>query len=234
MNFLQLHERLRMELVRRIDRGLITAASLARQSGLQQPHISNFLHSRRRLSLAALDRVLAALALSVEDLLPTAVTPQAARPPTPSDSVPLVSQAAALHDASFPTNAWPDRLQLPTGSLRDLPRRQAARARDWERFVAVGLTPGQARPMEPLLAPNNIVIIDRHYNALVPVHPPQPNIYAVRLENTLLFRYVEFAAARLILRPHSAEIPIQLVELDPQLSPSDLILGRLCFTLASL
>ena len=47
-----------MELLSRIDREVLTAAVLARQTGLQQPHISNFLNSKRRLSLQALDRVL--------------------------------------------------------------------------------------------------------------------------------------------------------------------------------
>lgn len=70
MNVAQLHERLRLEIARRIDRGLLTGTVLARQTGLQPSHISNFIHRKRKLSLAAIDRVLAAQMLSVEDLLP--------------------------------------------------------------------------------------------------------------------------------------------------------------------
>ena len=58
MIFLELHERLRLEVWRRIDRGVLSRALLARQTGLAQAHISNFLHRRRRLSLPALDRLL--------------------------------------------------------------------------------------------------------------------------------------------------------------------------------
>jgi transcriptional regulator with XRE-family HTH domain len=229
MNFSQLHERLRLELIRRIDRELLTAASLARQTGLQQPHISNFLRSKRRLSLPAMDRVLAALALSVEDLLLPAEPARAPSAPQP-DSIPLVSAASAMNDAVIPPAF--DRIQLPAGSLDDLRLRQSLRRRDWQRFVAVGITPLQAAPMEPALAPNNIVVLDRHYTALVEYSPPQLNIYAVRFGSAMLFRYVSFEANRLILRPHGLNFPVQLIEVEPQRSPSDLIVGRVCIVIA--
>ena len=231
MNFAQLHERLRLELIRRIDRGLLTAASLARQSGLQQPHISNFLRSKRRLSLPALDRVLAALAIGVEDLLApsdSALAPSAA----PPDFIPLVSASSAINDAFLSPSAAFDRIQLPAGSLDNLRLRQPFRRRDWQRFVAVGVTPLQAAPMQPALTANNIVVLDRHYTALVEYSPLQLNIYAVRLENNLIFRYASFEASRLILRPHGLDFPVQLVEIEPRLSPSDLIVGRVCIIIA--
>ena len=221
-----------MELVRRIDRELITAASLARQTGLQQPHISNFLRSKRRLSLPALDRVLAALALSIEDLVVSAEPAAYAAPPP--DSVPLVSQDGAMHDAFISPSSSFDRVQLPAGSLEDLRPRQAFRRRDWQRFVAVGVTPAQARPMAPVLASNTIVVLDRHYSAIVDYRPPQLNIYAVRVDNAMLFRYVSFDASRLILRPHGLDFPIQLLEVAPNLSPSDLIVGRVCVSISRL
>jgi transcriptional regulator with XRE-family HTH domain len=231
MNFSQLHERLRLELLRRIDRELLTAASLARQTGLQQPHISNFLRSKRRLSLPAMDRVLAALAIGVEDLLvpsELALAPSA----VPPDFIPLVSASIAINDAFISPSAAFDRIQLPAGSLDDLRLRQPIRRRDWQRFVAVGVTPAQAQPMEPVLAPNNILVLDRHYTAVAEFSPLQPNIYAVRQGNALLFRYVTFDANRLILRPHGLNFPIQLIEVEPLLSPSDLIVGRVCFVIA--
>ena len=221
-----------MELIRRIDRELVTAASIARQAGLQQPHISNFLRSKRRLSLPALDRVMAALSLSVEDLL-TPSGPGAAAPPAP-DSVPLVSQSAAMHDDLIAPVAASERIGLPAGSLDDLRPKQAFRRRDWQRFVAVGVTPAQAQPMEPILAANNIVVIDRHYNSLVDHRPPQLNIYAVRVDNALSFRYVSFAANRLILRPHSLAFPVQLIEIEPHRSPADFIVGRICVSIVRL
>ena len=49
MKFLELHERLRLVTWRRIDQGVLSSSLLARQTGLAQAHISNFLHRRRRL-----------------------------------------------------------------------------------------------------------------------------------------------------------------------------------------
>src|SRR5580698_3427712 len=69
MNFSQLHEQLRLELLRRIARGVLSGTLLARQTGLRPAHISNFLHRKRRLSLDALDRVLSAQSITIEELL---------------------------------------------------------------------------------------------------------------------------------------------------------------------
>src|SRR5271168_1825271 len=116
MNVTQLHERLRLEISRRIDRGLLTGTLLARQTGLQASHISNFLHRKRKLSVVAIDRVLAALMLSLEDLLP----PESSRhhPPVSDprdngfDSVPLVSHATAAHSPSVTSQTTIEVIQL--------------------------------------------------------------------------------------------------------------------------
>ena len=70
MNFTQMHERLRLELLRRIQRGTLSISLLARQTGFGQSHISNFLRCKRQLSLEALDRVLASQHIKAWDLLP--------------------------------------------------------------------------------------------------------------------------------------------------------------------
>jgi hypothetical protein len=72
MNFTQMHERLRLELLRRIQRGTVSVSLLGRQTGFGQAHLSNFLHRRRQLSLEAMDRILTAQHLTVADLLPSA------------------------------------------------------------------------------------------------------------------------------------------------------------------
>ena len=77
MNFTQMHERLRLELLRRIQRGTVSVSLLARQTGFGQSHLSNFLHSRRQLSLEALDRILAAQHMGAVDLLPASYQGQA-------------------------------------------------------------------------------------------------------------------------------------------------------------
>src|ERR1019366_3718198 len=70
MNFSQMHEKLRLELLRRISRGTVSVSLLARQTGFGQSHLSNFLNSRRQLSMEAIDRLLAAQHLTAADLLP--------------------------------------------------------------------------------------------------------------------------------------------------------------------
>src|SRR5947209_1685460 len=80
MNFQDLQESVRAELQRRVSAGMMTATSLARQTGFKQAHISNFLNKRRALSLEGLDRVLAAQNLSVDELVPLEIDGAAALP----------------------------------------------------------------------------------------------------------------------------------------------------------
>src|ERR1700730_146600 len=82
MNFQDLHDLVRLELFRRIERGTLTGSRLAQQAGFQQAHISNFLNRKRALSLEGLDRVLAAQNLTIDQILPLELTAAAAPPPT--------------------------------------------------------------------------------------------------------------------------------------------------------
>lgn len=235
MKFVELHERLRLEIWRRIDRGTLSSALLARQTGLAQPHISNFLHRRRNLSLPALDRILMAQALSVEDLagspfLP--VTPQEGK--SSMEAIPIVSQSAAMSSPAIPVRGSRDTIQLPEGWLASQPVRRAISRRSWERFVAVRITAAQALAMEPLLRTGGLVVLDRHYNSLAVCRPPHPNIYGVRVGAQLVFRHVSFESCRLVLRPRALDYPVELIELAPHDSPSDLIVGRVCVCIAEL
>lgn len=234
MNFSQLHERLRTEIGRRIDRGQLTGTLLARQTGLRPSHISNFIHRKRMLSLSALDRVLAAQSLSIEDLLPQSVRAEAEPAAEDSSLVPLVSASTALHSPVVNQRSTLEVIHLPAGMLDQLrPRRTLAR-RDWQRFVAVRLSAAQARPMEPVLSAGSVAVLDRHYNSLAPNQPPRPNVYAVHLSNTLAFRYVSYDANRLILRPYAIDWPVELLKLGPEESPSDCVVGRVCVTITEL
>ena len=216
-----------MEVLRRIDREVLTAALLSRQTGLQQSHISNFLRSKRRLSLPALDRVLAAQSLSVEDLIAVAEAAPISEPAL-QDAIPLVSQASAINDSIIPAASATELIRLPTVTLSGIRPRQSARSRKWQRFVAIGVTPAQAESMHPVLLPNMILVLDRHYNSLAPHQPGVMDIFAVKVDKSMMLRYVTFDANRLVLRPHRLEFPIRLIEVEPQVSPSDLIVGRVC------
>ena len=69
MKFKALQENLRKTIRGRIEEGDLTGLKLAQQTGFQQAHISNFLNSKRSLSLEGMDKVLQVQHLSVLDLL---------------------------------------------------------------------------------------------------------------------------------------------------------------------
>ena len=81
------------------------------------------------------------------------------------------------------------------------------------------------------MLPDAVVLIDRHYNSLIPYRPNRPNLYAVRLGSQLTVRYVDFLANRLVLRPQSVAFPVELVEVAAGESPGDLIAGRIVLIL---
>lgn len=80
--------------------------------------------------------------------------------------------------------------------------------------------------MEPLVLPEAIVVVDRHYISLAGYRPGRNNIYAVRNGSHLSLRYADFVANRLVLRPHNLAFPVDLLEIPPGESPADLIAGR--------
>ena len=231
MNFTQMHERLRQELLRRIQRGTLSVSLLARQTGFGQAHLSNFLHSRRQLSLEAMDRILVAQHMTAGDL--AAFGRQPAETPAGGNvaSVPIVSHAAALFEPYIRPVATQSMLQLPEGLLASLRTRCGNARKPWQRFVAVRIPAADALPMEPLVLPEAIALIDRHYNSLTPYRPNRANLYAVRNGAHLTLRYVNFLASRLILRPHNIVFPVELIEVAPEESPGDLLAGRVALIL---
>src|SRR3974377_353947 len=118
MNFSQMHDRLRMELLRRIQRGTLSVSLLSRQTGFGKSHVSNFLHCRGSLSLEALDRVLASQQLTVEDLIPLRSHNAPSDGTCEPDLVPLVSHTTALFEPVVRPSAAQLMLQLPPGTLR--------------------------------------------------------------------------------------------------------------------
>jgi transcriptional regulator with XRE-family HTH domain len=231
MNFTQMHERLRLELLRRIERGTLSVSLLARQTGFGQSHLSNFLHNSRQLSLEAIDRVLAAQHLTVADLLPVLQKPGSLPTDWDEGSVPVVSHHAALFEPHIRASQAQFLLHLPAGTLQSIRTRVSTTRRVWQRFVAVRIPAADALPMDPLVLPEAIALLDRHYTSLTPHRVNRPNLYAVRHGAHLTLRYVDFLSNRLVLRPHNTGFPVELIEVDPDQSPSDLIVGRVSLIL---
>ncbi len=225
MNFTQMHEGLRLELLRRIQRGTLSVSLLARETGLAQAHLSNFLRTRRRLSVDAMDRVLAAQHLTAEELLPATARMDPVELET-RDTVPVVSHAVALFEPVIRPSAVHGVLHLSAGLLESLQRRTAQNRYAWRRFVAVRITPAEALAMEPLVQPDALVLIDRHYTSLHAYRPNRPSLYAVRHGAHLRLRYLDFLQNRLVLRPAVSTFPVDLLEIAPGETPGDLIAGR--------
>ena len=234
MNFSQLQERVRAELLRRIKQGPLTRVHIARRSGLSQPHISRFLQGKMNLSYESMDRLLAALHLSVESLLDGAT----AFPRCNADD---------LHDADFLTPGDP--LIVPNAVFE--PSTSLARRQARERWVALLLTAAHADPMRPALEAGDLVLLDRHSTAPgpspVPGTPPgsgpapaepasAPPVYALQLRRgATVFRHIVIDRARglFLLQPANHAYPVQAVPYARSGAADSPVLGRVVAVLRS-
>jgi len=237
MKFDNLHENLRLEILRRIDRGLLSGSTLARATGFQQAHISNFLNRKRFLSLDGLDRVLEAQNLSVLDLLPADEMPAASSPRASaalSQTIAIVTHSAALSTSRIRPADILETVEVPDAALH-LSRPSPAPGRaSWQRFVAVRVDAEQSAAMDPLLRQHFIAVIDRHYNSPALYRAHSPTIYAIGASGILHLCFLEFEANRIILRPRNHQFPVHLLELGRHEKPADRILGRICYALSEL
>jgi hypothetical protein len=204
---------------------------LSRQTGFGQSHLSNFLRKRRMLSLEAMDTVLTAQRLTAADLLPALARNIAGPPSEEFGMVPLVSHSVALFEPVIRPSAIQSVLHFPVQVLASIHPRTSNIRKVWQRFVAVRIPAQDAVAMDPLVLPDAMVLIDRHYNSLAGYRPNRPNLYAVRHYAHLALRYVDFTSNRLVLRPHSAAFPVELLEVAPGETPADLLVGRVALIL---
>jgi transcriptional regulator with XRE-family HTH domain len=236
MNFSQLQERVRFELLRRIERRTLSVSLLARQTGLGQSHISNFLRTRRGLSLGTLDKILAALRLTVADLLPAqrAVRGELLDGQVgETGQIPLVSHAVALGEPYIRASSVQTMVPFPAGSVQGLRERCTHARRQWERFVAVRMGAVEAQAMEPLVGAEALVVLDRHYNSFRAYRERggEANVYGVRVGMELKVRYADFQAGRVVLRPLGMGFPVEVVEPAGGETANDLLVGRVVLVL---
>lgn len=240
MNFQDLHERLRVETNRRIDLGVLTGTSVAQKAGFQQAHISNFLNSRRALSLRGLDSVLAAQNLTVEQIMPVELSASCSPlPPEEAiDAIPIVSPSTAMDEAVVRPESLIETVRVAASQFHDNRAWPSAKIARWQRYVAIRSDAQQNAAMDPVIPAGATVVLDRHYNTLAPYRAHQRSIYAVRTGAGagagLVLRYVEFDDRTLILRPFAAGFPIQLIALGARESPAEYIVGRVCLVICEL
>lgn len=239
MNFQELHGQLRLELLRRIERGDLTGTALARQSGFQQAHISNFLTGKRALSLEGLDRVLVAQNLTVEELLPLDLSAAGSGGAAEEqEAVPVVSASTAMEEAVVRPGAVIETVRVAAAALRGNRWWTPEKYAKWQRYVAVRADGQQAAAMDPLIAPGAVVVVDRHYRSLAAYRAQQRTLYAVKAGSgvgaALALRYVEFDGGNLILRPLATNTPVQVIRLGAQETPAEYLVGRVCLVVSEL
>jgi transcriptional regulator with XRE-family HTH domain len=231
MNFTQLQERVRLELLRRIERGTLSVSLLARQTELGQGHISNFLHGRRQLSLRTLDKIMKAQHLSVAELLPAARGELMSGQIGEFGQIPLVSHAVALFEPYIRASSVQTMLAFPAAVVKGFESRCSNSRKQWERFVAVRITTAEAWAMEPVLLPGAVVVLDRHYTSFKPYREGMVNLYAARVGTQLLVRYAQYESDRVVLRPHQARLDADVVAVGVGETPNDVLVGRVALVL---
>ena len=226
MNFSQLQERVRLELLRRIERGTLSVSLLSRQTRLGQGHISNFLHGRRQLSMASLDKILAAQRLTIADLLPARRGMLLDEQKAEVAKIPLISQAVAIFQPYLQPSSVILSLPFPATLVAGLEERCPHGRMQWERFVAVQIGVEDARGMEPVLLPEGLVVIDRHYTSFRPYKDGTATLYGARLASKMVVRYAQFQAGMVVLRAHQAQVKAEVIEVSAGESENDLLVGR--------
>ena len=234
MKFRTLQENLRRTLWERIDAGSLTGLHLAEQTGFRQAHISNFLNRKRALSLAGMDKVLTVQHLSVLDLIdPVEVNKRSSiLPPGEGefDNVAVTEPEIAATQAQIISMHVKEIVKFRRSFLKRIRLEIVDSSRaTWDRFVIIKAGPQEATGMYPRMQPGATVLLDRHYNSLVPYRKGESNIYAVRKGESCAIRYVEVAGNHLILRPHSPTSPIEVITVEQGLKPSDYLVGRVCY-----
>jgi hypothetical protein len=199
-----------------------------------QGHVSNFVNGKRGLTLETLDKILAAQRLTVGDLLPARRESSGALLSGQigqNGKVPLVSHEVAIYEPYIRASSVQTMMPFPAEALAGMVERCTRQRKAWERFVVVRIAAEEARPMDPVLKPQALVLLDRHYNSLQPYRKDgegdaKGNLYAVRVGARLLVRYAEFTSNRLVLRPLRMGFPVDVIEVAGLETPNDLLVGR--------
>jgi hypothetical protein len=232
MKFRALQENLRKVIRRRIEEGDLTGLKLAHQTGFQQAHISNFLNSKRSLSLEGMDKVLQVQKLSVLDLLdPNEINKRASiLPPSPDEfeDVVLTEGSIAAGEALVTSENVKDILKFKKAFLKRLRAEPASMRDGWRRFVLVKVDARDGMSMYPRLLPSSTVLIDRHYNSLAPYRKNEQNMYAVKKDDGCTVKYVELMDSTLVLRPHNPTYPVSVINVEEGKTYADYIVGRVC------
>ena len=230
MRIKNLQDRLREHIRDRITKGELTGVGPSKLADFPQGHLSNFLSSRRGLSLESMDRLLDALAIGVMDLVATDDIQEWFARPTPRsryDVVPRISGSIAMMPR-LPRNGVLEVHCIDKSLLRRLRSDDVAGRKWWQRFVLLELGGAEVRGIVPTASKGATVLVDRHYTSLQPYHRSRPNLYVVQLEQRLAMGRVSLLNEHLIVQPCDQRCEVSTVALRPGVNCFDYIVGRVC------
>jgi hypothetical protein len=230
MTLQHLQDNLRAHIRARIQRGEWTGSSLSREAGFQQGHLSNFLNSRRGLSVESMDRLLETLGIGVLDLVDAGDIQRRSVLPGPPASFENVAMVSAENSVlpRFTADQIVETRSFNKSFLQKLKPNDAGERADWLRFVLIKLDGKAGRSLLPLEISAVTLLVDRHYSSLQPYRRLRPNLYAVRLQQRCFPSYVSLSGDQLIVRPHDPRYAIELVRIEHGRSYSEYIVGRVC------
>ena len=233
MNCRMLQENLRTALWRRINAGELSGSRLDEEAGFEQAHISNFLNRKRGLSLEGMDKILELQHLSVLDLIDPAEMGRRLPIVLPVDdqfeNVVVTEPEIAATQARIVGVHVKEILKFKKSFLRRLREAIEGDREGWERFVVLKVDAREGMSMYPRMLPGATLLIDRHYNSLAPYRKGEHNMYAVRKDQGCTIKYVELAGNHLVLRPHNAAYPVEVLTMEHGMKPGDYIVGRVCY-----
>lgn len=182
VDFRGLQDRLRERVLEEIRQGKLTGLQLARETGFRQSHISNFLNSKRGLSLEAMDAVMQARGWKIADLFWDNGGARRRRVSLQANSpgvswIPVVD-AKNCHASGIPFEAARDALRVMSSRLEKRPAVSPNVRGSWARFVALRVSGEEAEAMAPKLARGAMAVIDRHAYA-----PERGAVYAIRVKS---------------------------------------------------
>ena len=233
VDFRSLQERLRQRLLTQIEARELSGMQLARETGFQQAHISNFLNRKRGLSLEAMDAILKARNMTLNDLLAERGNSHTRRRSLQAGSpevsyVPLVDEKNC-HASQVPYSPAKNALMVMSSRLARLRTKVPPQRQHWQRFVAIRVSAEDAWAMSPRLERGAIAVVDRHSN-----HAGETeSIYVVQQEGRLVLRYIEWTGRECVLRPENRECPLIVLESRGR-DPLAAIVGRVCMVIAEM
>ncbi len=167
--------------------------------------------------------------LQIEDLLPSRRGASGVLNEEQIEAVvwiPLVEHVVAMMDPYIRPSSTIKMLPFAGEAVKELRARCSSARRQWDRFVAIRISAEDARAMEPLIKPDAVVLLDRHYTSFQPYREDESNLYAARVGSKLVVRYAQFQGERVVLRAYQAKVKAEVLQAEPGETANDLLAGR--------